>query len=105
MAGRDEQETNITAGRLDDYVEIWSNNVVDVRKLEKEDRAKRVSPSDAVTMEDLAEHLEAGFGVTYRVSSDDFTPLGGFRRKSKPLSEEERAARGERLRAARLTSA
>lgn len=102
MAGRDEQETQVTQGRLDDYVEIWSNNVVDVRKLEKEDRAKRVSPiSDDpdrdVTPEQLADHLEAGFGVTYRISTEDFTPLGGFRRKRAPLTDEQRAALRERL--------
>lgn len=101
MAGRDEQETSVTQGRLDDYVEIWSNNVVDVRKLEKEARAKRVSPEGDVTAEELAEHLEAGFGVTYRISTEDFTPLGGFRRKRKPLTDEQKAALGERLRGAR----
>lgn len=97
MAGRDEQETQVTQGRLDDYVEIWSNNVVDVRKLEKEDRAKRTSPEGDVTAEELAEHLEAGFGVTYRISTEDFTPLGGFRRKRAPLTDEQRAALRERL--------
>ncbi|AWY05002.1 hypothetical protein SEA_HORTUS1_23 [Microbacterium phage Hortus1] len=101
MAGRDEQETQVTQGRLDDYVEVWSNNVVDVRKLEKESRARRVSPEGEVTAEELAEHLEAGFGVTYRISTEDFTPLGGFRRKRKPLTDEQKAALGERLRGAR----
>ena len=98
MAGRDEQETQVTHGRLDDYVEIWSNNVVDVRSLEKEDRAKRIKPEDGV---DLAEHLEAGFGVTYRISTDDFSPLKGFRRKRKPLTDEEKAKVSERLRNSR----
>lgn len=98
MAGRDEQETQVTHGRLDDYVEIWSNNVVDVRSLEKEDRAKRVKPDGDV---DLAEHLEAGFGVTYRISTDDFSPLKGFRRKRKPLTDEEKAKVTERLRNSR----
>lgn len=98
MAAREEQETSITQNRLDDYVEIWTNNVVDVRALEKESRAKRASPSEIATMEELAEHLEAGFGVTYRISTDDFHPLKGFRRKRQPLTEEQKAALGERLR-------
>lgn len=98
MAGRDEQETIVTQGRLDDYVEIWSNNVVDVRKLEKEPRAKRITKVDDA---ELAEMLENGFGVTYRISTEDFTPLGGFRRKRKPLTDEQKAALGERLRGAR----
>lgn len=102
MAGRDEQETQVTQGRLDDYVEIWTNNVVDVRKLEKESRAKRIRPdSDLIKADDLATYLEEGWGVTYRISTDDFTPLGGFRRKRAPLTDEQRAALGERLRGAR----
>lgn len=101
MAGRDEQETQVTQGRLDEYVEIWSNNVVDVRKLEKESRAERVGVARALNESQLAEHLEAGFGVTYRISTEDFTPLGGFRRKRKPLTDEQKAALGERLRGAR----
>lgn len=101
MAGREEQETTVTQGRLDDYVDIWTNNVVDFRALEKESRAKRVSPDGEATLEELADHLEAGFGVTYRVSTEDFHPLKGFRRKRKPLTDEQKAELGERLRAGR----
>lgn len=101
MAAREEQETTITAGRIDDHIEIWSNNVVDVRKLEKEDRAVRVIPDpDRVKSDDLVEHLENGWGATYRVKAEDFNPLGGFRRK-RVMTDEQKAAAGERLRAAR----
>ena len=101
MAGRDEQETSVTQGRLDDYVEIWSNNTVDVRALEKESRAKRVSPEGIATIEELTEHLDAGFGVTYRISTDDFHPLKGFRRKRAPMTDEQKAAVTARLQAGR----
>lgn len=105
MAGRDEQETNVTQGRLDDYVEIWTNNVVDVRKLEKEPRAKRVSPvypnDVAYTADELAAHIEEGWGVTYHASTSDFTALGGFKRRVKEQTPEQKAAAGARLRAAR----
>lgn len=101
MAGREEQETIVTQNRLDEYVDIWSNNIVDVRKLEKEPRALRVSPPiQNSNSDDLSEYLDAGYGVTYRVSTDDFTPLGGFRRK-RVMTDEQKAAAGERLRAAR----
>lgn len=96
MAGRDEQETQVTQGRLDDYVEIWTNNVVDVRSLEKESRARRISvipPGE----DGLAEYLENGFGVTYRISTDDFHPLKGFRRKRAPMTDEQKAAVSARL--------
>lgn len=96
MAGRDEQETQVTQGRLDSYVEIWTNNVVDVRTLEKESRAKRVDVI-AYGEEGLAAHLEAGFGVTYRISTDDFHPLKGFRRKRAPMTDEQKAAVSARL--------
>lgn len=102
MAGRDEQETTVSQGRLDKYVEIWSNNVVDVRKLEKESRAKRIVPApDEVKSDDLATYLEEGWGATYRISTEDFTPLGGFRRKRAPLTDEQKTALAERLRGAR----
>lgn len=104
MAGRDEQETSITAGRLDDYVEIWSNNTVDVRALEKESRAKRIVPNpDRINGEALADYMEQGWGVTYRVSTDDFHPLKGFRRKRKPMTDEEKAAVSARLAAGRAS--
>lgn len=102
MAAREEQETSITQNRLDDYVEIWTNNVVDVRTLEKEPRAKRQTlrgiNREPLSEDNIPEYLEAGFGITYRISTDDFHPLKGFRRKRKPLTDEERAALGERLR-------
>lgn len=104
MAAREEQETSITQGRMDDYVEIWSNNVVDVRKLEKEPRAKRIKPtwgeSAQKEHELLGVWIDEGHGVTYRVSNEDFNPLGGFRRK-RVMTDEQKAAAGERLRAAR----
>lgn len=95
MPAREEQETTITFGRIDDYVSIWTNNVVDIRKLEKEDRAERVKP--AVLTE---EHIEVGWGVDYRVKAEDFHILGGFRRK-RTMTDEQRAEAGERLRRAR----
>lgn len=106
MAGRDEQETTVSQGRLDNYVDVWSNNTVDVRALEKEPRAKRILPDpDLVDTDGLTAYLEEGFGATYRISTEDFSPLKGFRRKRKPMTEEEKAALGERLRKGReLTS-
>lgn len=105
MAGRDEQETSVSKGRLDDYVEIWTNNVVDARALEKESRAKRTNPTwgepPRREAELLAIWMEEGFGVTYRISADDFHPLKGFRRKSKPLTDEQKADLAARLRSSR----
>lgn len=95
MPAREEQETTVTFGRVDDYVSIWTNNIVDIRKLEKEARAERVKP-EALT----EEHIEGGWGVDYRVKAEDFNILGGFRRK-RVMTDEQKAAAGERLRKAR----
>lgn len=96
MPAREEQETTITFGRIDDYAWIWTNNIVHIRTLEKEERAERTAPLGALT----EEHIEAGFGAEYKVKAEDFNILGGFRRK-RVMTDEQKAAAGERLRAAR----
>lgn len=101
MAAREEQETVVTMGRVDDYMSIWTNNVVHVRALEKEERAERVGPSEEMTDKQMADHLENGFGVAYRVKAEDARILNVFGRKRKPMTEEQRKAAGERLRAGR----
>lgn len=106
MAAREEQETVITMGRVDDYMSIWTNNVVHVRALEKEDRAQRVSPPINTMIEksaedQISEHVDAGFGVEYRVKAADARILNVFGRKRKPMTEEQRKAAGERLRKGR----
>lgn len=101
MAGRDEQETQVTQGRLDEYVEVWTNNVVDVRTLEKESRATRAGSAKDLDDKQLAQWLEDGFGVCYRISTEDFHPLKGFRRKRAPMTDEQKAAVTARLAAGR----
>lgn len=99
MAAREEQETVVTMGRVDDYMSIWTNNVVHARALDKEPRAELVTPG--ITAENVAEHLDAGFGLEYRVKAADARILNVFGRKRKPMTEEQRKAAGERLRAGR----
>lgn len=101
MAAREEQETIVTMGRVDDYMSIWTNNIVHVRALEKESRAKRISPENPISFDEFSEHLDAGFGVEYLVKAEDARILGVFGRKVKPKTEAERKAVGERLRAGR----
>lgn len=105
MAAREEQETIVTMGRVDDYMSIWTNNIVHVRTLEKESRAERINPNwfepPAREAELMAAWLEEGFGVDYRVKAEDARILNVFGRKVKPKTEAERKAAGERLRAGR----
>ncbi|AXC36253.1 hypothetical protein SEA_MUSETTA_30 [Microbacterium phage Musetta] len=100
MAAREEQETIVTMGRVADYMSIWSNNVVHVRALEKEARAKRVG-LEGVSDDDLSAYLEAGFGVEYHVAAEDARILNVFGRKVKPKTEEEKKAIAARLAAGR----
>lgn len=102
MSSREEQETIVTMGRVADHMSIWTNNIVHVRTLEKEDRAKRISPDpDRIKSGDLSAYLEEGWGAEYHVKAEDARILGVFGRKVKPKTEEQRKAAGERLRAAR----
>lgn len=87
MTARDEQETTVTAGRDENVVRIWSNHLPHVRKLRKNSRVVQVSGDDT-----------EGF---FEVASSDYDPLIGFRRKGKPMTDEQRAAAGARLAAAR----
>jgi hypothetical protein len=91
MTARIEQETTVTAGRDDEFVLIWTNNPVHARRLEKDSRVVKVSGSS-----DPDE-----IGGQYKIPSDQFDALKGFKRASKPMSPEQRAAAAERLRSAR----
>lgn len=101
MAAREEQETVVTMGRVDEHMNIWTNNIVHVRALEKEDRAVRVNPGPEMSEDDFALLIEAGFGAEYHVKAADARILNVFARKVKPMSEERRKATAERLAAAR----
>lgn len=89
MASRSEQETTVTTGRDDPWVYIWTNDTVVAGRLEKNPRViKDSSNSD-------------DFGGNYRVAKKDFNIIGGFHRRSKPLSAERKAELAEQLKRAR----
>ena len=92
MTARNEQETTVTAGRDDEWVHIWTNNPVHARRLDNDPRAELTIPGDE-------------FGGQYRIRATDFDPLKGFRRKSKPMTEDQRAAAAARLNEARKATA
>lgn len=103
MVSKAEQETTVSWGRTDDYVHIWTNNPVHVRKLEKDARAERTCPiwGEPKVREDelLKAYVENGFGVDYCIKVEDFNVLS-FRAKRK-MSDEQKAQAAERLRKAR----
>lgn len=88
MTARAEQETTVTAGRDDEWVYLWTNNPVHARRLDNDDRAQLIIAGDQSVRQ-------------YRIAASDFDPLKGFRRKSRPLTEEQRVAAVARLNEAR----
>ena len=90
MAARDEQETTVTSGRDEEWVRIWTNNPVHARKLDADARAIKETTN-----------AEGEWGGSYRIASTDFDPLKGFRRKTRPMTTEQRQAAVERLANAR----
>jgi len=102
MAAREDQETIVTMGRIADHMTIWTNNIVHVRALEKEPRATRMVPApDRISGEALSDYLGQGWGVDYKVKAEDARILNVFARKRQPMTEEQKRAAGERLRAAK----
>lgn len=83
----DEQETTVCAGRSSEYVEVYTNNTVHLRRLRADDRVTEIKGGD-------------DWGQ-FRISSAHFDPLAGFKRQRKPLTEEQRAAAASRLEIAR----
>lgn len=87
MAARNEQETTVTAGRDESVVRIWSNNPVHVRRLRKESRVTQIDGDE--------------FGGHFEIPANQFDPLKGFKRATRVLTDEQRAAAAERLNNAR----
>jgi hypothetical protein len=87
MASRIEQETTVTAIRAEGLVYIYTANPVHLRRLRKDDRATEVAGGD-------------DWG-RFTLPASAFDPLKGFKRKGRVMTEDEKAAAGERLAAAR----
>lgn len=83
MATMHEQETTVTSTRGDDYVYIYTANPWHIAKLDKDDRATVTSRST-----DPEEPW-----ANYRVATQHWNPLGGFKRR---LSDEQRAEMSRR---------
>lgn len=90
MTARDEQETTITLGRMDDVAQIWTNDLRHVRALRK-----LVQERDFVT--EVAGGDDWG---QFEVRVENFYLLSAIRRKA-VVSEEIRAARAAVLAAHR----
>lgn len=89
-----EQETHASMNREDGYAVIDTANAKHIRIIEKDDRFRVVDRWNDPETGELV-------GIIAHISLDHFDPITGLKRRSANLSEEERAARGERLAAAR----
>lgn len=88
MASRDEQETSV-AGYRHDYYTVFSADPVHIRRIRKDDR---------FTITD-----DTGETVIATIPATAYDPLKGIKRRSKPMTPEQRANATERLRVARST--
>ena len=88
-SSRDEQETTVSQSRDGEWISVWSNSPVHARKLEKLSFVIK----DSGNADD-----HGGF---YRIPADRYDVLTGFRRQRSPMTDEQRAAAAERLKAAR----
>lgn len=77
----EEQETIINHARTDKTVSIYTTNPAHMRRIRKDDRF-------TVTRE----HIEDGniVGLDATIPADQFNPLGGVRRRVKPLTDTQR---------------
>lgn len=90
MASLEEQETTITFGRTEDVARVYTSDSRHLWRLREDDRATETDGG-----EDWA---------TFTVPTSQVSPLKFFKSKRAPMSDEQRKAAGERLRAARLAS-
>ena len=87
MTARAEQETTVTVGRDDEFVQVWTNNPVHARKLERKGFYP-VEPS-------------SGVGGFYRIPADRFDPIRGVKPPRRVLTADQRQAAADRMRALR----
>lgn len=78
----DEQETIINHARSDKTVSIFTTNPAHMRRIRKDDRF-------TVTREHLEDGVIVGLDAT--IPADQFNPLGGVKRRRKPLTDSQRA--------------
>lgn len=89
---KDEHETIVTVSRTDDTVSIYSTDPRYIRKLRKDDRytVARVHTEDGEVV-----------AVDATIPQARFNALTGAKRRSRPMTPEQREAASERLRRAR----
>lgn len=86
MASIDEQETTVSQPRAG-LIHIYSTVPAHLRRLRSEERAREISGGE-------------DYG-TFEVAESDYDALTGFRKRMRPMTDEQRKAAGERLKRAR----
>lgn len=89
-----EQETNVNMNREEDYAVVDTRNARHIRAIQKDDRFTIVQSY----RDDETGEVDS---VIAHISLEHFDPLTGLKRKKREMSDEERAALGERLANAR----
>lgn len=84
-----EQETTVTAGRSEKYVDIYTTNSVHLKKLRSDSRVAEIRGG-----EDWGQ---------FRIPAPMYDPITGFKRARKPMTEEQKVQASERLEKARAS--
>lgn len=86
-----EQETTVTMNREESVVRIFTANPSHIRKFKADDRFTvtftTFSPEDTNVVESIS-----GF-----IHVDDYSPLTGFKRRRKPMTEDEKQVLRDRF--------
>ena len=89
MATAEERETTITTSDADDVVRIWTGQRTYITKLRKNTNVREIKTG----------FFEGSEWAEFEVDSDKWNPVSGVKRAVN-MTPEQRAATGERLRAA-----
>lgn len=86
-----EQETTVTMNREEGVVRIFTANPSHIRKFKADDRFTAVT-----TIRDI-EPPHAVESISGFIHVDDYSPLTGFKRRRKPMTEDEKQVLRDRF--------
>lgn len=89
-----EQETHVSMNREEDEVRVFTANARHIRAIQKDDRF-------TITYINYDPETNEVDSINATISVEHYDPLTGLKRKKRELSDEERAAMGQRLAEAR----
>lgn len=84
-----EQETTVTMNREESTVRIFTANPKHIRAFQRDDRF--------TTLTSMCDDEGEVVGITGTIATDDYDPLTGFKRRRKPMTEDEKQVLRDRF--------